>query len=177
MNVRGFSTGRIRPKRAERGWRRWLPGAWADRTIPVNVFVIEHPAGLLLFDAGLRARAGHDRYLPGLHPFLRLARFEVTRDEEAPEGLRRLGLDPHDVRWVLLSHLHADHAGAARLFPDAELLVSGVEWRRARGLGGRMRGYVAADLAGVVPRLLTFDDPAPEPFGMGDDLLGDGSLL
>lgn len=175
--VRGFSTGRIRPKRSERGLRRWLPGGWSRSTLPVNVFVVDHPDGLVLFDAGLRARPGSAEYLPGHHPFLRLARFEVAPDEEAPAQLERLGVSPEDVRLIVLSHLHTDHVAGVACFPAAEVVVSPDEWRRAQGLGGRLRGYVPADLAGLSPRLLRFDRPAPRPFVRCDDVLGDGSLL
>ncbi|MFG6150581.1 MBL fold metallo-hydrolase [Halobacillus sp. B23F22_1] len=43
------------------------------------------------------------------------------------EGLKDLGLDPEDVRYLILTHIHLDHAGGAGLLlkecPDAEVIV------------------------------------------------------
>lgn len=43
------------------------------------------------------------------------------------EGLRELGIGPEEIRYVILTHIHLDHAGAAGLlaehFPGARFLV------------------------------------------------------
>ena len=33
--------------------------------------------------------------------------------------LKELGLGPEDFRWVVMGHLHTDHAGGLRIFQDA----------------------------------------------------------
>ena len=176
--IRCFSTGRIRPKRDERGLRRYLPGGWDDRTLPVNVVVVEHAAGLCLFDTGQAARPGRSAYLPGRHPFLRLARFELGPDDEAAPQLTRLGLDLMEVRWVVLSHLHIDHVGGLTAFTHAEVLVSRVEWERAQGLPGRLRGYLPSRWPSQLePKLLDFDGEPFGPFAASHDVAGDGRLL
>ncbi|UVO51272.1 MBL fold metallo-hydrolase [Sphingomonas sp. SUN019] len=38
--------------------------------------------------------------------------------------LAELKLKPDDIRYVGLSHLHADHSGKAAMFPRATFLVS-----------------------------------------------------
>jgi N-acyl homoserine lactone hydrolase len=178
VSVRVLTTGRVRPKRAERGLGRYLPGGWSDQTLPVNVFLVSHPAGLCLFDAGLEARAALPGYLPCWHPYLRLARFELDPADEAVSLLREGGIDPARVRWLVLSHLHVDHAGGLASFPEAEVLVSRDEWQRARGLAGRLRGYVPGCLPPeLAPTLVDFEGPAVGPFAGSHDLAGDGSLL
>jgi glyoxylase-like metal-dependent hydrolase (beta-lactamase superfamily II) len=42
-----------------------------------------------------------------------------------------------------MTHLHTDHAGGLRHFPDNEILVSPAELEYAMGLRGRLRGYIA----------------------------------
>lgn len=178
MRVRGFTTGVVRPKARARGARRYLPGGWSERTMPVNAFLIEHPDGLCLFDAGQTAQTTRAGYLPRWHPFLRLARFELSAMDEAPAQLRRLGHDPSEVRWLVLSHLHTDHVGGVDAFASAEVLVSRVEWERATGVRGRLRGYLPQHWpAGLAPRLVDFTGPPVGPFSGSFDLASDGRLL
>jgi glyoxylase-like metal-dependent hydrolase (beta-lactamase superfamily II) len=167
VRIDRFSTGRVRGKRASRGVRRYFPGGWSDETLPVNVFLVHHPEGLLLFDTGQSARAAEPGYHQRWHPYLRLARFELGPKDEIGPQLSRAGIDPAGVRWVVLSHLHTDHVGGVGAFPSAEVIVSRVEWERAQGLAGRVRGYVPQHWPLGEPTLV-----AP-PF----DVAGDGTLL
>ncbi len=178
MRILAFTTGVVRGKHAARGPRRYLPGGWSDETLPVNVFVVEHPAGLCVFDAGQAARASRPGYLPRWHPFLRLARFELSEGDEAASQLTRAGLDVSRVRWVVLSHLHTDHVGGIDSFLRAEVLVSGTEWRRATGVGGRLRGYLPQHWPeSIQPRLVEPTGPAVGPFAGSHDVAGDRSML
>ena len=171
-------TGVVRPKRLKRGIRRYLPGGWSESALPVNAFLVDHPAGLCLFDAGQSARAGSSGYLPRWHPFLRLARFELAREDEAVARLAALGHRPDDVRWVVLSHLHTDHVGGLEPFRSADVIVTRAEWERATGIGGRIRGYLPQHWPrGLEPRLVDVDGPALGPFRGSLDLAGDGRLL
>ena len=43
---------------------------------------------------------------------------------EPAEALTRLGVDPAEVKQVVVTHLHYDHIGNLDLFEDAELVVS-----------------------------------------------------
>lgn len=169
IRIHCLTTGRVRVKRGARGVRRYLPGGWSEDTLPVNVFAVEHPAGICLFDAGQAAQAAQAGYFPRWYPFFRLARFELGPEDEAGAQLARIGLPPEDLRWVVLSHLHTDHAGGvAGVARDAELIVSRTEWERARGAGGRLRGYLPQYWpAKLQPRLV--DGSL--------DLAGDGSLV
>jgi glyoxylase-like metal-dependent hydrolase (beta-lactamase superfamily II) len=167
VKIDRFSTGRVRGKRGDRGIRRYLPGGWSDETLPVNVFLVHHPDGLCLFDTGQRARAAEPGYHQRWHPYLRLARFELDPEDEIGPQLVRAGIDPADVRWVVLSHLHTDHVGGVGAFPAADVIVSRVEWERAQGLAGQLRGYVPQHWPLGHPVLV---DP---PY----DVAGDGTLV
>jgi glyoxylase-like metal-dependent hydrolase (beta-lactamase superfamily II) len=178
VRVHCLTTGRVRPKQGQRGVRRYLPGGWRDQTLPVNVFAIEHPGGICLFDAGQTARAAEDGYFPRWYPFFRLAAFELGPEDEAAPQLQRLGLDPNAVRWVVLSHLHTDHVGGVDGFPQAEVLVSRLEWERAQGLGGRLRGYLPQYWPrSIEPTLVDFPRAPVGPFPSHLDLAGDGRLV
>jgi len=176
MQVEPFSTGRVRPKRASRGVRRYLEGGWSEETLPVNAFLAHHPDGLCLFDTGQTARATVPGYHPRWHPYLRLARFELGPEDEIGTQLRDCGIDSGAVRWVVLSHLHTDHVGGVGSFPAADVIVSRTEWKRARGAAGRLRGYVPQHWPRVEPVLVDFDGRAEAPFPGSVDVAGDGRL-
>lgn len=177
MEVERFSTGRVRPKAAVRGPRRYLPGGWSDQTLPVNVFLVHHPQGLCLFDTGQTARAAEPGYHPSWHPFLRLTRFELAAEDEIGAQLTGRGIDPASVRWVVLSHLHTDHVGGVGAFTGAEVIVSRVEWERAQGWPGRLRGYVPGHWPLAEPTLVDLDGPPVGPFSGSYDVAGDGTLM
>jgi N-acyl homoserine lactone hydrolase len=178
LRIHCLETGAVRPKRGTRGARRYLPGGWDEKTMPVNAFLVEHPAGLCLFDAGQSARAAQPGYFPRWHPFFRLARFELAARDEAAEQISRLGHEPGAVRWVVLSHLHTDHVGGLAPFTGAEVVVARTEWERATGLRGRLRGYLPQHWPGGMRlRLVDFQDRAVGPFSRSFDLVGDGRLL
>src|SRR2546423_13243788 len=98
MEVRALTTGRVRQKRADRGVRRYFSEDWADVTMPVNAFVVEHPDGLCLFDTGQTARAAGPGWFPGWYPFFRLARFELDAEDEAAAQPARPGPEPDPGR-------------------------------------------------------------------------------
>jgi metallo-beta-lactamase class B len=57
--------------------------------------------------------------------------FDYSVEDEVVDGLRKLGLDPADIRYVLVSHGHGDHAGGAKLLQErfgARVLLSAADW-------------------------------------------------
>lgn len=178
MRIHRFSTGRVRRKRADSGLRRYLVDEWADETLPVNVFLIEHPEGLCLVDAGQTAEAAEPGYFPRWYPFFRLARFELDPEDEAAAQIVDAGFDLDRLRWVVLTHLHTDHVGGLEPFEDAEVVVARTEWERAQGLTGRLRGYLPQRWpAGIEPRAVDFGGPPVGPFPGSYDVASDGRLL
>jgi N-acyl homoserine lactone hydrolase len=190
--VARFSTGSvdIHPQHAHRGrspmywWiltsRRWLTGR------PINVHVIEHTDGVVLFDTGQdRASVTDPGYFPdgpvGLI-YHRLARFEVSEHDTLSAALARLGYGPADVTTAVISHLHQDHIGGVRAIPGANLLVSADEWRSLHRPMAEARGLLRTHIE--VPGLrwspvqfTALEDPSLAPFTTGRDLFGDGSLV
>lgn len=178
MHIHRLTTGRVRVKAGERGLRRYLVEEWRDEALPVNAFLVEHPTGLCLFDAGQTARAAAPGWFPRWQPFFRLARFELSPEDEAAPQLRARGIEPRDVRHVVLSHLHTDHVGGLDAFVHAEVLVARSEWRRGTGLGGRIRGYLPQYWPDELePTLVDFEDGAVGPFAASHDVTGEGRLL
>lgn len=52
-------------------------------------------------------------------------------DQTMEHQLGILGLEPGDIRTVILSHMHVDHAGYLYLFPHAEVIVQRKEFAAA----------------------------------------------
>src|SRR5262245_4264577 len=50
---------------------------------------------------------------------------------DAVENLKKLGLDPNQIKYVVVSHAHADHYGGARYLQDkfgARVIMSAMDW-------------------------------------------------
>jgi glyoxylase-like metal-dependent hydrolase (beta-lactamase superfamily II) len=118
-----------------------LDKEWTE-PLPIYVWVIEHPEGLIVIDTGETARATGPGYFPWWHPYYKSVREAVRPEEEIGPKLRQLGLSPNDVRWVLMTHLHTDHAGGLHHFPKSQILVSRTEYQAARGFRGQVKGYL-----------------------------------
>jgi glyoxylase-like metal-dependent hydrolase (beta-lactamase superfamily II) len=160
--------------------RRWLPAR------PINVYVIEHTDGVVVFDTGQdRASVTDPTYFPGGPVgvlYRRLARFDIPADETLSAGLARLGYATGDVTTAVISHLHQDHIGGIRELSHADLLVSADEWRSLQRPLPELRGLLTdhIDLPGLQWTRVDFAplrDPGLRPFTTGHDLFGDGALV
>jgi glyoxylase-like metal-dependent hydrolase (beta-lactamase superfamily II) len=163
------------------GSRTWTPPR------PINVYVIEHRDGLVLFDLGQDRESvtNPDAYFPDQPVrFLydRLARFRIAPEETLSAQLRARGYQPGDVRIAVMSHLHEDHIGGIRELLSAELVVSRAEWDTMERPLPEARGYLRRhiDVPGRAIRKIDFEftrDQAVAPFRAAHDLMGDGSLV
>jgi N-acyl homoserine lactone hydrolase len=118
-----------------------LDSKWTE-PLPIYAFAIEHPEGVIVVDTGETARVAEPGYFPRWQPVFRFAVREYVRPEqEIGPQLEQLGIMPSDVRRVVMTHLHTDHAGGLHHFPDNEILVARAELDYAAGLRGRLRGY------------------------------------
>jgi N-acyl homoserine lactone hydrolase len=115
---------------------------WTE-PLPILAWLIEHPEGLIVVDTGETARSAEKGYFPAWHPYYRLGVREwVANEQEIGPRIERLGFSTDDVRWVVLTHLHTDHAGGIAHFPNSELLVTRTELDHASGTLGKLRGYL-----------------------------------
>lgn len=174
MRIHAVQTGSVMIKQAQmrgvgRGNQRLFHSLFdKDWTqfLPIYAWVIEHPEGVIVIDTGETARTAQPGYFPWWHPFFHLAvRVRVRPEEEIGPQLRALGIAPDDVRHVVLTHLHTDHAGGLHHFPQAQFLVARREYEAASGLNGRVRGYLPQHWpAWFKPTFVPFESVAYGPF-------------
>jgi len=57
--------------------------------------------------------------------------YTYNSEEEIIGGLKKLGLDPAKVKYVIISHAHPDHVGGAKLMQDrygSRIVMGGPDW-------------------------------------------------
>lgn len=124
MRLFGCVCGQFHTTAAGMGMR----GGDARVQVPVPFYVIQHEKGVALFDCGFHAdlRRADDPFRQALQG----AGHDVSfgPDETVARRLEQLDIDPARVRWVVLSHLHFDHAGGLHQTPNATVVVQRREW-------------------------------------------------
>lgn len=194
VKVSVFSTGTVQIRPEHLGPTRlpaliWLltSQVWT-KPRPINVYVIRHPKGTLVFDTGQDRMSVIDpNYFPkGLIGWLykRLARFSITETESFENGLRRLGVTSDSVDFVILSHLHQDHIGGLRSFAGkrAKIIVDPAELEAAQQMGAVFDGYLKQhiflkDLSFSFPDFRSLQQGAVPGFTFGWDMFNDGLVV
>lgn len=64
--------------------------------------------------------------------------FDYSVEAEVIDGLRKLGIDPAEIRYVIISHAHADHSGGAAILQrhGARVVMSEADWDLYEATGG-----------------------------------------
>ncbi len=146
--------------------------------LPIYAWVIEHPEGIIAVDTGETAQASTPGYFPRWHPYYRLGvKAWVAPHQEIGPQMQALGIPANEVRWVVMTHLHTDHAGGLHHFPQAEILVSRKEYGAACGFMGKLRGYLPHRWPSwFAPRLIDFADGPVGPFPTSHSLTQAGDV-
>jgi glyoxylase-like metal-dependent hydrolase (beta-lactamase superfamily II) len=134
MASKGHGLSRVVNMLTDKDWTEWLP---------IYVWAIEQGDGVVLVDTGETSRVHEVGYHPQWHPFYqRAVQFKVAPEDEIGPQLRILGIKATDVREVILTHLHTDHAGGLAHVVGCKSWVAAGELRRAQGFSGRLNGYL-----------------------------------
>ena len=187
MKIHAIQTGTVRVKVCQtvgrgKGFMRQvnilLDRSWTE-ALPIYAWAVETAEGVVLVDTGETARTGEPGYFPRWHPYFQLAvQLDVSPEQEVGPQLLNLGIRPDDVRTVILTHLHTDHAGGLHHFPKSEILVSNEELTLAKGFAGRLRGYLPNRWPQwFAPRSIVFEPKSLGPFDRSHHVTSDGTVV
>lgn len=132
------------------------------RDLIVPCYLIEHPAGRMVWDAGLpldMAGKGRLDEEAGYHQY----------DRSFLDQLAGMDLTPDDIDLVAFSHMHYDHVGAANAFTGSRLLIQETEYEAA--FGENVNPFFVPELYAAIAdneRLLLAGD---------HDVFGDGTVV
>lgn len=148
------------------------------------VTLIQHPEhGWGLWDTGYAPRMLEETTDWPFSVYRRTTPLRLRPELAVAAQLPRWGLAPADIRWIILSHLHADHVAGLLDFPDARIILTRAAYEDERGRHGWRavaRGYIPnllpANLAQRATLIDQFTDPPLPDLGPTYDVFNDGSL-
>ncbi len=142
-------------------------GAYDGRTYEFvdTCYLIRHPAGDLVWDAGLS-----DSINRAPDSTVDSPDFVFSMPKTLEGQLDRLGVPPDYVEFFSISHSHFDHVGNANLFKDSTFIVNEKERNfmfsaEARANAADFKNYAALEAA----KKITYTDSY--------DVFGDGKVL
>lgn len=100
-----------------------LPGEEEWRTAPVQVFDNLYYVGQSAYSAWAVETSEGIIVIDAI--------FDYSVEDQIAGGLRELGLDPEDIRYVIVSHAHGDHIGGAAYLQEefgARVVLSEADW-------------------------------------------------
>jgi N-acyl homoserine lactone hydrolase len=121
---------------------------------PSIAYVIEHPDGRVLWETSVATTIFRD-WPQEVQDIVDLSDVDTADLLEA--RLRAMGLGPEDFDYVVMGHLHCDHAGGLRLFEstDAEIVVHERELSHVLSLDEDRDFYLRVDWGFLADRAVT----------------------
>lgn len=102
--------------------------------MPIWVWVIEHPEGIIVIDTGENAESMTvDTYLSreswyARYQFKNACNVKIQRQHEIDRQLEKINIKIDDVKLIVLTHMHLDHIDGLRNFPKQEIMVGDIEF-------------------------------------------------
>lgn len=102
--------------------------------MPIWVWVIEHPEGLIVVDTGENTESMDvDKYLSkeswyARYQFKNACSVKIQPQNELNNQLKKVNLKVEDVKLVVLTHMHLDHIDGLKFFHKQEIMVGNFEF-------------------------------------------------
>lgn len=164
-------------------------GSWRCAMFPAVVALIKHPRyGYMLFDTGYAKRFKEATKNFPERIFSLMIPVGLPSDEQLVTQLQAMGIDQADIKYIFISHFHADHIAGLRDFHSATYICSKNGFniiQKLTGFRGVAKGYINQLLPpDFVTRVRFIEDmmqiplgQSMHPFTMGHDLFADGSCI
>jgi glyoxylase-like metal-dependent hydrolase (beta-lactamase superfamily II) len=130
--------------------------AYSNPKVPFtfSCYVIKHGADIMVWDTG---------YAPGSNA--------NATNKPITDLLAQLDIKPDQVKYVGISHFHADHTGQLDTVPNATLLIGAKEWEALTA----PKPMAGANVAGFTHWIS--GGGKVEPQGADKDVFGDGTVV
>lgn len=115
----------------DQGWLTAMTNHGNRIDVPVPMYIIDHPQGVVVFDTGMNIAVVPDNGAEYWGPVAGAFTPTMSREQGIDRQLRRIGKSVEDVRFVIHSHLHLDHAGNIGMFPNATHIIRKAELQNA----------------------------------------------
>lgn len=150
--------------------------------LPVSVYLIEHPKGLILVDTGwhrdMSPEGVYDKAAQikslGSRVLYNVNQGQIPLGKAVDEQLEGMSIKPVDIDYVLLTHLDCDHANGLRAVKDAKHILVAAEELECARKNGFIR-YKKKWWEGVDMHTIEWNG-TEGPAGKSFDLFGDGSV-
>ena len=148
--------------------------------------LIQHPdKGWILFDTGYTRRFYNATQFYPNKLYALITKVSVEEKDEVKMQLKQAGIEADDIRYIIISHFHADHIGGLKDFKNARFYCSRKAWQQVQHVSNLM-AFSKGILKSLIPEnfnervnfiedaVIRIDDPI---FGEYIDIFGDQSLL
>jgi metallo-beta-lactamase class B len=119
---RGQGAGQRAGQAAARGGQRGTPDRALWHAEPVKVFDNLYYVGMTEYSAWAVVTSAGIIVIDTI--------YDYSVEDEVIEGLKKLGFDPAQIKYAIVSHAHVDHSGGARILQDrgARIILSAADW-------------------------------------------------
>lgn len=88
-----------------------------------GVFLIKHRKyGYILYDTGYSTKLLENKLKYFLYRMLNP--INISEDKMINRQLEKKNISTHEIKYIILSHLHPDHIGGLEFFPNAKIIIS-----------------------------------------------------
>jgi glyoxylase-like metal-dependent hydrolase (beta-lactamase superfamily II) len=186
IKIHALQTGKVKIKQFQatgaknqlsRFWQLLLTNKWSDWH-PVYCWLIEHPEGPFLIDAGEIARVHEKGHLPDTLIFRSAVKYDVKREDEIDRQLAKLGYKTEQIKAIYITHFHSDHVDGLYHFPNAKMYAAKEAYDFTMSPKGEGLGYLKKNLPEwFEPETFEFDDGKEDVFEKSKKLSRDGSIV
>lgn len=148
--------------------------------------LIDHPEkGLILYDTAYTERFHEATAKFPNRIYANITKVEINKEDEIQSQLLRNGIDPKEIKHIILTHFHADHIGGLMDFPNAKIYTSSIAYQYTRKLNkqlaftkGVLKELLPEDLSSRIEFIDTIGKSKTDDlFGKVYDLFHDETLI